>query len=173
MPRLPPGPSTGPIAQTIRLHRDPLGVLRALQAQFGDVFTIRLATARPLIVVADPDAVAALADTDPVAAHAGEGAGGSSDGLHAWRVRRRRRPAPRRTASDRRRPEARRAAVHGESMARFAEKHADAWPRGGEAFRLLDRMRQLVDDVFVRLVLGVRDEQRARAAVGALRRALH
>jgi cytochrome P450 len=62
--------------------------------------------------------------------------------------------------------------IHRESMARFAEKHADAWPRGGEAFRLLDRMRQLVDDVFVRLVLGVHDEQRARAAVGALRRAL-
>ena len=72
MPRLPPGPSTGPIAQTVRLHRDPLGVLRGLQAQFGDVFTIRLATARPLVVVADPDAVAALADSDPVAAHAGE-----------------------------------------------------------------------------------------------------
>ena len=144
-----------------------------MQAQFGDVFTIRLATARPLVVVADPDAVAALADSDPVAAHAGEarrrilpmastrGAFGGDGEQHRaarWRI------------ADGLRPDA--LLLGSESMARFAEKHADAWPRGGEAFRLLDRMRQLVDDVFVRLVLGVRDEQRARAAVGALRRAL-
>jgi cytochrome P450 family 135 len=173
VPRLPPGPSTGPIAQTVRLHRDPLGVLRGLQAQFGDVFTIRLATARPLVVVADPDAVAALADSDPVAAHAGEarrrilpmastrGAFGGDGEQHR---------AARRRIADGLRPDA--LLLGSESMARFAEKHADAWPRRGEAFRLLDRMRQLVDDVFVRLVLGVRDEQRARAAISALRRAL-
>ena len=148
-------------------------MLRGLQAQFGDVFTIRLATARPLVVVADPDAVAALADSDPVAAHAGEarrriapmastrGAFGGDGEQHR---------AARRRIADGLRPDALR--LGSESMARFAEKHADAWPRGGEAFRLLDRMRQLVDDVFVRLVLGVRDEQRARAAISALRRAL-
>jgi cytochrome P450 family 135 len=173
VPRLPPGPSTGPIAQTIRLHRDPLGVLRALQAQFGDVFTIRLATARPLVVVADPDAVAALAETDPVAAHAGEARRrilpmASARGAFGGDGERHR--AARRRIAVGLRPDA--LLLHDESMARYAEKHADAWPRGGEAFRLLDRMRQLVDDVFVRLVLGVHDEQRARAAVAALRGAL-
>ena len=48
---LPPGPDDGVLAQTVRLHRDPLGRLRAWQALFGDVFTIRLATARPVVVV--------------------------------------------------------------------------------------------------------------------------
>ena len=50
---LPDGPSGGPIAQTVALHRDPLAFLRAAQLRYGDVFTLRLATARPIVVAAD------------------------------------------------------------------------------------------------------------------------
>ncbi|HEV7563313.1 MAG TPA: hypothetical protein VGO24_07400, partial [Solirubrobacterales bacterium] len=69
---LPPGPDDGVLAQTIRFHRNPLGFLRAAQAEYGDLFTIRLLTARPLVVVADPDAVEALLAADYGRAHAGE-----------------------------------------------------------------------------------------------------
>ena len=41
---LPDGPRAGRLAQTIALHRDPLGVLRAAQRRHGDVFTINLLT---------------------------------------------------------------------------------------------------------------------------------
>src|SRR3954452_14298448 len=54
MPRLPPGPENGPLGQTVAFHRDPLGVLRAARARYGDVFTLCLATARPVVVVAAP-----------------------------------------------------------------------------------------------------------------------
>jgi hypothetical protein len=40
------------LAQTVALHRDPLGTLRRAQARFGDIFTLRLTTVRPLVVVA-------------------------------------------------------------------------------------------------------------------------
>ena len=173
MPRLPPGPPIGPIAQTIRLHRDPLTALRAWHAQLGDVFTIQLATARPLVVVADPRALAELAGSDPAGAHAGEGRrrvlplasprsafGADGEAHRAARARIAHGLSP--ETLDR----------HRTSMVRYAEKHADAWPRGARAFRLLNRIRSLVDDVFIRLVLGIRDEQRAVAATRALRRAL-
>jgi len=50
---LPPGPRDGVLRQTVALHRDPLAFLRAGQVEFGDVFTIRLLTARPVVVAAE------------------------------------------------------------------------------------------------------------------------
>lgn len=40
------------MAQSVGFHRDPLAFLRAGQVEFGDVFTIRLLTARPTVVAA-------------------------------------------------------------------------------------------------------------------------
>jgi cytochrome P450 family 135 len=60
---------------------------------------------------------------------------------------------------------------HGEAMAAIAERHADAWPTE-RPFPLLDRMRALAAEVFVRLVLAVDDDVRAGAIVDALRRML-
>lgn len=40
--------------------------------EFDDVFTIRLPTARPTVVAATPESVAALLEADPATAHAGE-----------------------------------------------------------------------------------------------------
>jgi cytochrome P450 len=57
------------------------------------------------------------------------------------------------------------------AMERIAERHALTWPRG-RPFALLHRVRDLVDDVFVRLVLGIDDDRRAAAVVRALRRML-
>src|SRR3954469_8778933 len=71
-PALPDGPRAGVLAQTVALHRDPLGMLRRARARFGDVFTLRLTTVRPVVVVADPVEVEALLRADPEHAHAGE-----------------------------------------------------------------------------------------------------
>src|SRR5213079_800629 len=53
---LPPGPSGGRLGETVAFHRDPLGFLRSAQAQFGDVFTMRLATTGPQVVIAEASA---------------------------------------------------------------------------------------------------------------------
>jgi hypothetical protein len=47
---LPPGPSDGVIVQTVRLHRDPLALLRWARGRFGDVFAIRLLTALTMAI---------------------------------------------------------------------------------------------------------------------------
>src|SRR3954465_13046862 len=70
---LPPGPSLGALTQGTSFHRDPLGVLRRCQARYGDVFTLRMPTARQMVVVADPSAVGVIAGADPVVATAGAG----------------------------------------------------------------------------------------------------
>jgi cytochrome P450 len=56
-------------------------------------------------------------------------------------------------------------------MARIAERHASSWPRG-RPFRLLSRLRSLADEIFVRLVLGVRDEAIAEDLIAAIGRML-
>ncbi|HEX8050988.1 MAG TPA: cytochrome P450, partial [Solirubrobacterales bacterium] len=67
----PPGPEAGVLAQTVAFHRDPLEFLRRQREEFGDVFWIRLLTARPTFVVSEPEAVKALLGSDPERAHAG------------------------------------------------------------------------------------------------------
>jgi cytochrome P450 len=150
---LPPGPDTGPLAQTVALHRDPLGMLTAARGRHGDVFTLRLATARPLVVVTAADAVPGLLDADPQRAHAGA-------------ARRRILPAasPRSVfGGDGAAHATARGHIAGalapdvvdaqrDAMAALAEAHVDAWPQG-RPFRLLPRVRALVDDVFARCIL--------------------
>src|SRR4051794_38997609 len=144
MPGLPPGPSAGPLAQTVAFHRDPLGVLRAARARYGDVFTLRLATARPVVVVAAPAEVGPLLDalgagsargailplTSPRSAFGGDGPAHAAacEPLAALFA-----PAA--------------VAGHHEAMAEIAARHARAWPRG-RPFRLLEATRALADEVF-------------------------
>jgi cytochrome P450 family 135 len=169
---LPGGPDVGPLGQTVALHRDPLGVLRRARDRHGDVFTLRLATVRPLVVVARLDEVEPLLTADPHAAHAGE-------------ARRRVLPlASRRSVfgsdgADHAAAHARVAAAfapeavagRGPAIAEISARHVDAWPRG-RPFGLLARMRAVVDEIFARLMLGIADEQRARAVGAAIQRML-
>lgn len=170
--RTPPGHPGGVLAQTLRFHRDPLGFLRAAQAELGDVFLIRLLTARPLAVVADPDAAAQLLDSDHGVGRAGEARrailpfaatrsvfGADGDAHRAARAR----IAPAFAAE----------AMRGrrEAIAAIAARHASSWPTG-RPFRLLEAMREITDEVFVRLILGVRDERIATRVIGAVRHLL-
>ena len=160
------------LRQTVAFHRDPLGFLRLQQARYGDVFSIRLLTVRPLVVAADPGASMALMDADPASAHAGEARRkilpfasprsvfGGDEGSHRA-ARGRIEPAFAPDVMESRRAE----------MARIAERHVERWPRG-RPFRLLPRIRTLLDEVFVRLVVGVREEATALALVLAMRRLL-
>jgi cytochrome P450 len=169
----PPGPDAGVLAQTVAFHRDPLEFLRRRREELGDVFQIRLLTARPTFVVSEPEAVRALLGADPASAHAGEARravlpfasdrsvfGGDAQAHQSARARIAPALAP--AVIDRRR----------EKIAAIAERHASEWPLG-RSFRLLSRLRTLCDEVFVRLVLGVREEQIAvelTAAVGRMLR---
>src|SRR3954470_2175254 len=167
---LPPGPSLDRVTQSLLFHRDPLGFLRRQQERHGDVFTLRLAIAGTMVVVADPDAVAAVVDADPQRGHGGEARRRilgmvsprsvlGADGERHATARGRLAPAFSQQALDRRRP----------AMAAIAQAHVARWPRR-RPFRLLPRLRAMSDEVFVRLVLGVRDEARAQALVAAIGR---
>ena len=165
---LPPGPDAHPLLQTVAFHRDPLGALTRARSRFGSVFSLRLAIAGPLVVVADPGELEHLLEADPESAHAGEARrrilpmasprsifGGDEEQHH--HARQTIAPAFSPEAVRERRPQ----------LAAIADEHARQWPRG-RPFRVLPRMRALLDDIFVRLVLGVRDERRARALVDAI-----
>jgi len=172
-PTAPPsGPAANVLAQTVAFHRDPLAFLQRQQEQFGDVFQIRLLTARPTFVVADPTAVESLLAADPQRAHAGEARravlpfasarsvfGGDGEAHRSARARIAPAFAP--EVIDGRR----------EQIAAIAARHAAAWPLG-RPFRLLSRVRTLCDEIFVRTVLGVRDERLAGELAEAIGRML-
>src|SRR5215213_8983530 len=162
---LPPGPSADALTQGVLFHRDPLGVLRRCQARYGDAFMLRLPTARQMVVVADPSAVGVIAGADPLVATTGAG---------------RRRilgmASPRSVlGADQAQHRIARLAVaaaftpqalepHAAELTELATRHAERWPRH-RPFRLLPRLKTLADDAFVRVVLGVRDDERATALV--------
>src|SRR3954452_7390339 len=171
-PLAPPGPDANVLAQTVAFHRDPLEFLQRAQQEFGDVFQVRLLTARPTFVVAAPGAVESLLDSDPERAHAGEARRavlpfassrsvfGGDAGAHRS-ARARIAPAFAPEVIDSRR----------EAIAAIAERHAAGWPTG-RPFRLLSRLRSLCDEIFVRLVLGVRDGEIAAELTAAIGRML-
>jgi cytochrome P450 len=163
-----PGPQGPALSQAIGFHRHPLGVLRRCHERFGSVFELRLAVAGPTVVVADPEAVEALLEADPSWARAGDARravlpmasphsvlGGDGENHRPARAR----LAPLFA------PEA--IAAHRPAMIEIARRHARGWPRG-RPIQLLSRIRTLVDDVFVRLLLGVEDERRTKDLVDAL-----
>jgi cytochrome P450 len=164
----PLGPEEAVLPATVRFGRDPLGVLAGCRRAYGDVFTLRLAFAGAAVVVAEPEALAALLGADPERAGAGEGRravlpmasprsvfGGDGEVHQRGRAR----LAATFTAEA--------MAEREKGMAAIAERHVAGWPRR-RPISLLPRMRTLVDDVFVRLLLGVEDDARAGRLVDAL-----
>ena len=165
---LPPGPPEAVLPATVRFGRDPLGVLTGCKRAYGDLFTLRLAFAGEAVVVTDPEAVTELVGADPERAEAGEARrtvlpqaaadsvfGGDGEAHHRARSRLAATFAPEAMAG-------REAA-----MAEIAVRHVAGWPRR-RPLQLLSRLRTLVDDVFVRLLLGVGDETRATRLVDSL-----
>jgi cytochrome P450 family 135 len=169
---LPPGPGTGRLSGTVALHRDPLRFLRRAQREFGDVFTIRLATAGPVVVVADPREAGLLAELDPgaegAAAHAGRARQGvlpMASGLSVFGGDEEEHRGARARVWPAFSPEA--VGERAAQIAEIVERHVACWPRGRPT-RLLPRMRRLADEVFVREVLGVHEQPRAGELVRAI-----
>jgi cytochrome P450 len=169
---LPPGPDVPDLVQTFAFHRDPLGVLERCRARYGPVFTLRLAVAGPTVVVADPDAVEPLISADPSTAGAGNArrkvlpfasdrSTFGADGAQHQRARARVAGGFGAATVAEQRP----------AMARLAAEHAARWPRN-RPFRLLPRVRTLIDEIFVRHILGVPEDPAATGLVLALRRML-
>lgn len=137
--------------------------------EFGDVFTIRLLTARPVVVAAAPESVGELLEADPGAARAGEARRGvlpfasprsvfGGDGEEHRAASAHVAPMLAADAMESRR----------EAMAAIAARHAAELPRG-RPFRLLERVRDVTDEIFVRLVLGVDEEPLATRLIASVR----
>jgi len=153
------------------LAGDPLRVLRALRSRFGPVFTVR-STNGPMVVVGAAEELVRVTELDPGSAHAGD-------------ARRRVLPqaSPRSVFGGD--DEAHRAAsshVHDAltptaiaaiepDIAAIAEGHAASWPKG-RPFKLRVRMRDLADEVWVRLVLRPSTEARTVELTRAARHLL-
>jgi cytochrome P450 len=71
-PPLPPGPDAPPLLQALRFVQWPLPLLDECAARFGDVFTLRLPAAPPLVLFSHPDAVKTIFAGDEEDLRAGE-----------------------------------------------------------------------------------------------------
>ena len=153
------------------LTRDPLGVLRRLRSRFGPVFTVR-STNGPMVVVGAAEELTRLTELDPGSARAGEarrrvlpqasprsvfGGDDEAHGAASARVAEALTPAA--------------IAAVEPDIAAIAARQAAAWPRG-RPFKLRVRMRDVADEVWVRLVLRPRDEARVDALTRATRHLL-
>jgi len=169
-PGLPPGLQAGRLAQAAGFHRDPLGYLRSARDELGGTFTLNLAVAGPMVVFTDPAVIGEVVELPHEAGDAGAARrrivqlisersvlGADRDEHRVARARLL--PAFEASVVDARR----------DVMTRIAESHVADWP-AGRPFRVLPRMRRIVDEVFARLVIGIRDDERARAlATGTYR----
>jgi cytochrome P450 len=162
----------GRLSGTVAFHRDPLGLLARAQGEFGDIFTIRLATTGPVVVIAIPDAVEQFATLD--------NGGGRAD-AHAGQARRAMLPMASPLSvfgADEQTHSAARARTYqgfapeivnerAREIETIVHRHIASWPRARPT-RLLPLMRALADEVFVREVLGVRREPRTSELVKAI-----
>ncbi len=168
---LPPGPQTPGLVNLFRLATDPLGVLRAWQRRYGNVFTVRFTAFGQGVYVGEPEAIRELFTGDQSDLLAGEAnsimepvLGPRSvlvlDGPEHLRQRKLLLPPIQGT-----RVTGFRAVIR-----EIAEREVASW-RPGERFKLRVRMRGLTFEVICRVVFGVADParvQRLRTAFGAV-----
>jgi cytochrome P450 len=129
-------------------------MLRA-QREFGDTFTIRIATEPPWVMLAHPDAVREVFTGDPALLHAGRAnvilrpfLGRASVLLLDGRehLRRRKLMLPPFHGA--------RMAGYRDMVAAIAREHIAAWPRG-EPLSLAPRMQAITLDVVLRVIFGM------------------
>jgi cytochrome P450 len=171
-PALPPGPRSPLPITTLRWGVRPGPLMTAAQRRYGDVFTLRIASEAPWVMLADPDHVKQVFTGDPRLLHAGAAnkilrpiLGPKSvllldEGAH---LEQRKLMLP---------------PFHGERMQRYgdlmtaaAEREIDRWPRG-TPFQVWPRMQQVTLEVIMRAVFGVNDADRLDRLRNALNEAL-
>jgi cytochrome P450 len=175
LPGLPLGPDLPPALQSRRWIGRPFSFLRELQAEFGDLFTLRLQYQDPWVMVGDPELVKQVFTAPPDVLHSGEAnsywtpiLGLNSvitlDGDAHLSHRKLLLPA-----------------FHGDRLARYrrtmrqaAERELDRWP-GDEPVAAAPRMSALALEVILRAVFGAEDRDNLDPlgdAVGELVRAM-
>ena len=155
MTTLPPGPRLPRAAQTAAWIARPGPFMLRAQERYGDVFTIRIGTEPPWVMLAHPDAVREVFTGDPALLHAGKAnvilrpiVGHASvlllDGPQHLRQRKLMLPP-----------------FHGARMAGYrdmvrmiAREHVARWPRGAP-LALAPQMQAITLDVVLRVIFGV------------------
>ena len=153
------------VVQTVRLQRDPLGVLAEAHRRHGELFTLRVFPVGELVVVSDPGLVHEVLSGDPRIFRGGEANGRILPILNCNSL----------LLFDGDRHRHRRhllsPAFHGAALARLHDvvveatcRQVDSWPVG-RPFPLLPSMRHLTLEVILRAVIDA--PRPARAELGA------
>lgn len=159
-PRLPPGSPQSVVVQHYRYSIEPQVMLRELHQKLGDVFTVRVLSHAPVVVMADPEHVREVFSSSPDDLHAGESSrllesvvGKNSvlllDGARHLRERRLLLPPF----------HGERMWAYGEVMRQASEKVVDSWPLD-TPFAIQPHMGEITLDVILRTVFGVDDAAR-------------
>jgi cytochrome P450 len=152
--KLPPGPRTPRLVQSIRWAREPLPLLEQCHERYGDTFTLRLRHLGTWVVLSDPEDVKRVFSTDTndlgvgvpnLALRPVLGAHSVMLSEEPEHMARRKLMLPR---------------FHGERMredagmmTELARQEVRSWPVG-EPFRLWPRMQALTQEVVMRAVFG-------------------
>ena len=170
MAALPPGPTLPRPAQTAAWTLRPGPFMLRAQRGYGDVFTVRIATEPPWVMLAHPDAVREVFTADPALLHAGQAnvilrpfLGRASvlllDGPQHLRQRKLMLPP-----------------FHGSRMAGYtamvraiAREHVATWPRHAP-LALAPRMQAITLDIVLRVIFGVQQGTKRDALRERLRR---
>jgi cytochrome P450 family 135 len=152
--KLPPGPRTPRILQSVRWAREPLPMLERCRERYGDTFTLRLRHLGTWVVLAGPEDVKRVFSTDTNELGVGVpnlalkpvlGAHSVMLSEEPEHMARRKLMLPR-FHGERMREDA-------EMMTELARREVRSWPVG-EPFRLWPRMQMLTQEVVMRAVFG-------------------
>ncbi|KYF96896.1 cytochrome P450 [Sorangium sp. So ce296] len=154
---LPPGPRSPTALQTLQWLKNPVPFLEACGARYGDMFTLKLPTQWPVVVVQHPEAVKEVFALDSNAGHAGEAnnilkpfLGKYSllvlDGEEHMRQRKMMMPAF----------HGERMQAYGHAMIDAAHASIDTWPVGSP-FAVHAPMQAITLQVILRTVVGMTD----------------
>jgi cytochrome P450 len=152
--KLPPGPRTPRLLQSIRWAREPLPLLERCRERYGDAFTLRLRHLGTWVVLSDPEDVKRIfsMDSDGLGVGVPNLVLGPVLGAHSMmlieepdHMTRRKLMLPR-FHGERMREDA-------EMMTELARREVRAWPVE-EPFKLWPRMQALTQEVVMRAVFG-------------------
>jgi cytochrome P450 len=169
---LPPGPRAPYALQSAAFLLAERRLMQSCRRRHGDVFTLRIPTLDPLVVIADPALVKQVFSGDPATLHAGEGnailepiVGPTSVLLldEERHLRQRRLMLP---------PfHGERMRSYGELIAEIAGRELDRWPLG-TPFSLHEPMQEITLEVILRAVFGIEDGERLADLTALLGRML-
>src|SRR4051794_22401346 len=166
---LPPGPRAPAALQTLEWVLRPVGLMERCQAEYGDLFTLRLGPAR-VVMMSDPAHVKQVFTGNATTLRMGDinglfrailGSNGLLLAAGGEPIRQRKLMLP---------PfHGQRMRSYGRTMEEIAEREVSDWPTG-EPFQLLPRMQSITVDVILQTVFGQCDARLRELTVELLHR---